>query len=95
MTASGRPGDTDTPSERGAAAAADEHQQTRRTTDSTGERLVYVYENAPDDYTSTCLRPLGLCELGGCCDTCWYNPFGENSLGKRPDNPGPKDPQAD
>ncbi len=23
---------------------------------------------------STCLRPLGLCELGGCCDTCWYRP---------------------
>jgi hypothetical protein len=23
---------------------------------------------------TTCLRPLGLCELGGCCDTCWYRP---------------------
>ncbi len=22
----------------------------------------------------TCLRPLGLCELGGCCDVCWYRP---------------------
>ncbi|OGR03996.1 MAG: hypothetical protein A2284_01740 [Deltaproteobacteria bacterium RIFOXYA12_FULL_61_11] len=24
--------------------------------------------------TTTCLRPLGLCELGGSCDVCWYNP---------------------
>ena len=23
---------------------------------------------------STCLRPLGLCELGGCCESCWYRP---------------------
>ncbi len=22
----------------------------------------------------TCLRPLGLCELGGSCDSCWYRP---------------------
>jgi hypothetical protein len=22
----------------------------------------------------TCLRPLGLCELGGACDSCWYRP---------------------
>ena len=36
--------------------------------------LVNVYENMPEGYDGTCLRPLGLCELGGCCDTCWYNP---------------------
>jgi hypothetical protein len=28
----------------------------------------------PDTAESTCLRPLGLCELGGSCDTCWYSP---------------------
>ena len=28
---------------------------------------------AADD-TTTCLRPLGLCELGGSCDACWYRP---------------------
>jgi hypothetical protein len=22
----------------------------------------------------TCLRPLGLCELGGACEACWYRP---------------------
>jgi hypothetical protein len=27
-----------------------------------------------DDDTTTCLRPLGLCELGGACDVCWYRP---------------------
>lgn len=28
---------------------------------------------SPDD-EDTCLRPLGLCELGGSCDSCWYRP---------------------
>ena len=36
--------------------------------------IIQVYENAPESYDGTCLRPLGLCELGGCCDTCWYRP---------------------
>jgi hypothetical protein len=29
---------------------------------------------APDGYTGSCLRPRGLCELGGCCDLCLHNP---------------------
>jgi hypothetical protein len=28
---------------------------------------------AEDDH-GTCLRPLGLCELGGACESCWYRP---------------------
>jgi hypothetical protein len=24
--------------------------------------------------SDTCLRPLGLCELGGSCESCWYRP---------------------
>lgn len=36
--------------------------------------LISVYENCPEGYDGTCLRPLGLCELGGCCDVCWYRP---------------------
>lgn len=36
--------------------------------------LTSVYENRPEGYEGTCLRPLGLCELGGSCDTCWYGP---------------------
>jgi hypothetical protein len=35
---------------------------------------VKVHDARPDDYDGTCLRPLGLCELGGCCETCWYRP---------------------
>jgi hypothetical protein len=31
-------------------------------------------ELRPANAESTCLRPLGLCELGGCCDVCWYRP---------------------
>ncbi len=27
-----------------------------------------------DGDEDTCLRPLGLCELGGSCDSCWYRP---------------------
>ena len=36
--------------------------------------LIPVYGNRPEGYEGTCLRPLGLCELGGSCDTCWYSP---------------------
>lgn len=28
----------------------------------------------PKPYEGSCLRPLGLCELGGCCDLCIHNP---------------------
>jgi len=41
---------------------------------NSGEHIVQVYDDAPESYDGTCLRPLGLCELGGCCDTCWYRP---------------------
>ena len=37
-------------------------------------KLVRVDDVRPEDYDGTCLRPLGLCELGGCCDACWYRP---------------------
>jgi hypothetical protein len=41
-----------------------------------GSKPVYVKvkDLRPDGYDSSCLRPLGLCTLGGCCDTCWYRP---------------------
>jgi hypothetical protein len=35
--------------------------------------LVHVDALRPTDAASTCLRPLGLCEIGS-CDVCWYNP---------------------
>ncbi len=31
-------------------------------------------ESHPKPYEGSCLRPLGLCELGGCCDLCIHNP---------------------
>lgn len=36
--------------------------------------MVQVDDERPEGYDGTCLRPLGLCELGGCCDACWYRP---------------------
>ncbi len=36
--------------------------------------MVKVEDERPEGYDGTCLRPLGLCELGGCCDACWYRP---------------------
>lgn len=41
-----------------------------------GRKTTYVKVEGsrPEGYDGTCLRPLGLCELGGCCDTCWYRP---------------------
>lgn len=38
------------------------------------DRYVYVYEDRPEGDTGTCLRPLNKCEMGGCCDVCFYNP---------------------
>lgn len=38
------------------------------------EQLIAAYDNRPSEYEGSCLRPLGLCELGGCCDLCWYGP---------------------
>jgi hypothetical protein len=35
---------------------------------------VKMTENCPEGYDGTCLRPLGLCELGGSCEVCWYRP---------------------
>ena len=37
-------------------------------------KLVKVHDLRPEGYDGTCLRPLGLCDLGGCCDSCWYSP---------------------
>jgi hypothetical protein len=36
--------------------------------------LIAVADLRADDDNATCLRPLGLCELGGSCDSCWYRP---------------------
>jgi hypothetical protein len=46
----------------------------RATAASEPARLVRVHEIHVEGYDGTCLRPLGLCELGGCCDVCWYRP---------------------
>jgi hypothetical protein len=37
-------------------------------------QYVKTAEMRSDDDHDTCLRPLGLCELGGSCDSCWYRP---------------------
>ena len=49
---------------------------TETTEERTEPAVVYAAtdELRPADAESTCLRPLGLCELGGCCDACWYRP---------------------
>jgi hypothetical protein len=43
---------------------------------TSGNRVHYVKvgEMRSEGDTNTCLRPLGLCELGGSCDSCWYRP---------------------
>ena len=39
---------------------------------SQGPKYVKVSELRPEGVESGCLRPLGLCDLGGCCDICFY-----------------------
>ncbi len=51
-----------------------EQSDKRVRTTKGSEVLVAVYDHRPEGYEGTCLRPLGLCDLGGCCDTCWYRP---------------------
>lgn len=40
----------------------------------TPQEIVRVDDLRSADPESPCLRPLGLCELGGSCDACWYSP---------------------
>jgi len=35
-------------------------------------KLIQIRELRSEEGNGACLRPLGLCELGGCCDVCWY-----------------------
>ena len=35
--------------------------------------LVQVDDRRPEGYEGSCLRPMGLCDLGS-CDACWYAP---------------------
>ena len=39
-----------------------------------GAHVVKMTDSCPEGYDGTCLRPLGLCELGGSCEVCWYRP---------------------
>lgn len=45
--------------------------------DSTEPELVNTDDLKPEGYDGTCLRPLGLCDLGGCCEICWYSSTSE------------------
>ena len=37
------------------------------------DHYVHLYDDRPEGYAGSCLRPLGRCELGGCCDVCLHN----------------------
>lgn len=39
-----------------------------------GPTYINVNDLRPEGDDDTCLRPLGLCDLGGCCESCWYRP---------------------
>jgi hypothetical protein len=67
----------------------DEHREPEERQDTGTERapavpLVSVYAHRPAGYEGSCLRPLGLCELGGCCDACWYSPEHPRHAKKKP-----------
>jgi hypothetical protein len=58
----------------GMASDTDPSRTNPPETQTAGPVYVKVDEVRPESYDGTCLRPLGLCELGGACDTCWYRP---------------------
>ena len=71
----------DAQSERKSSDEGIEEQEANATGEDPGQvEVVGVYDNRPEGYEGSCLRPLGFCDLGGCCDVCWY----------RPDNPNRK-----
>ena len=45
--------------------------------------LVKTEQLKGEGYDGSCLRPLGLCELGGSCDICWYSPDHPRFSGSR------------
>ncbi len=49
---------------------------------------VNVKDLRPAEDEDTCLRPLGLCDLGGCCDVCFYNPEKQAARAKKQDGEG-------
>jgi hypothetical protein len=53
---------------------APEAEQDRNGSSAQPVEYVVVGDLRSEDDTTTCLRPLGLCELGGACDACWYRP---------------------
>ncbi len=57
----------------GPGGSCSETAATQRTVEGS-PNVVRVTEVRPEGYDGTCLRPLGLCELGGSCDACWYSP---------------------
>ena len=56
-----------------------------RSAPAEGPRYVKVSAERAEGDDTGCLRPLGMCDLGGCCDICWY----------RPDHPRFKTPPSD
>ena len=54
-------------------------------TKSSGVKLVKTEELKPEGYEGSCLRPLGLCDLGGACEVCWYS--SANSKARKSKNP--------
>ena len=57
-----------------AEKSIEEKEEDKSGDSSDEETLIGVYDQRPQGYDGTCLRPLGLCDLGGCCDSCWYSP---------------------
>lgn len=59
---------------------------TSQVSQQTNNHLVNINSLKDDSYSDSCLRPLGLCELGGCCDVCWYGPNGHQNKNKENSN---------
>jgi len=58
-----------------------EQDRDERSEERHRDQLVTVDDEKPEGYEAGCLRPLGLCELGGCCDICWYGRQGRREEG--------------
>jgi hypothetical protein len=61
----------------------EETASNREPDSGSGPALVKTDELKGQGYDGSCLRPTGMCELGGSCGICWYSPdhprFGTDS----------------
>lgn len=68
-----RDSDSETPASQDTSSDTREPSEAQEDKGAKKPKLVQIDKLRPEGYEGSCLRPLGLCDLGS-CDACWYSP---------------------